>query len=86
MLGFNLQDSGLYSVLPWITMAVMANVGGWLADSMVAKGVPVNWVRKGMQTIGFLGPAFFLTRLGSVASPVRSLALRLTSACTALGR
>jgi len=79
VLGFNLQDSGLYSVLPWITMAVMANVGGWLADAAVARGVPVTWVRKGMQTIGFLGPAFFLTRLGSVATPAGAVACMMCS-------
>ncbi|KAK3253291.1 major facilitator super transporter [Cymbomonas tetramitiformis] len=67
-LGLNLQESGFYSVLPWIVMALMANVGGWLADTMVEKGVSVTRVRKIMQTIGFLGPAFFLTRLSGVST------------------
>ncbi|GAA0142147.1 secondary carrier transporter [Lithospermum erythrorhizon] len=69
VLKFNLTDSGLFSVLPWLTMAFCANFGGWIADSMVSKGVSVTTVRKIMQTIGFLGPAFFLTQLSHVDSP-----------------
>lgn len=51
VLGFDLLKSGIFSVLPWITMAVFANVGGWLADTMVSKGVSVTRVRKIMQTV-----------------------------------
>lgn len=47
-------------------MAISANVGGWLADSLVARGVSVTYVRKFMQTLGFLGPAFCLTQLQNV--------------------
>lgn len=68
VLGLDLKSSGLFSVLPWVTMAIAANVGGWIADTLVAKGWSVTRVRKVMQTIGFLGPAFFLTRLGSIDS------------------
>ncbi len=60
--------SGIFSVLPWVTMAVAANVGGWIADTLVAKGWSVTTVRKLMQTLGFLGPAFFLTQLGGVTT------------------
>jgi ACS family sodium-dependent inorganic phosphate cotransporter len=58
--------SGIFSVLPWVTMAISANIGGWLADTLVARGASVTFVRKLMQTIGFLGPAFFLTQLSNV--------------------
>ena len=47
----DLLSSGIYSVLPWITMAVSANVGGWIADSLVGKGYSVTLVRKLMQTV-----------------------------------
>ena len=40
------MESGLFSVLPWLTMAVAANVGGWIADTLVSKGVSVTTVRK----------------------------------------
>ena len=46
VLGFNLMESGLFSVLPWLTMALSANLGGWIADSLVSRGVSVTLVRK----------------------------------------
>lgn len=51
-LGLDLLKSGIFSVLPWITMAIFANVGGWIADTMIHKGVSVTRVRKIMQTVG----------------------------------
>ena len=42
----NLTDSGLFCVLPWLTMAFSANLGGWLADTLVSKGLSVTTVRK----------------------------------------
>ncbi|KAL6203376.1 hypothetical protein ACLB2K_027076 [Fragaria x ananassa] len=69
VLKFNLTESGLFCVLPWLTMAFSANLGGWIADTLVSRGVSVTRVRKIMQTIGFLGPAFFLTQLSHVNSP-----------------
>lgn len=68
VLGLDLTSSGVVSVLPWLSMALMANVGGWLADSAIARGYSVTFVRKTMQTIGFLGPAIFLTQLTDVES------------------
>lgn len=51
VLGLDLKSSGLFSVLPWITMAISANVGGWIADSLVEKGWSVTLVRKIMQSV-----------------------------------
>ncbi|KAF8724250.1 hypothetical protein HU200_021274 [Digitaria exilis] len=79
VLKFNLMESGLLCVLPWLTMAVSANVGGWIADTLVSKGVSVTRVRKIMQSIGFLGPAFFLTQLSHVNSPAMAV---LCMACS----
>ncbi|XP_002979008.2 sodium-dependent phosphate transport protein 1, chloroplastic [Selaginella moellendorffii] len=69
VLGFNLMESGMFSVLPWLTMALSSNLGGWIADNLVKRGVSVTLVRKVMQSIGFLGPAFFLTQLSHIRSP-----------------
>lgn len=69
VLKFNLAESGLFCVLPWLTMAVFANIGGWIADTLVSKGFSITTVRKIMQSIGFLGPAFFLTQLSRVRTP-----------------
>jgi ACS family sodium-dependent inorganic phosphate cotransporter len=68
VLGCDILKSGIFSVLPWMTMAVSANVGGWIADSLVARGRSVTFVRKLMQTLGFLGPAFCLTQLQHVST------------------
>ncbi|XP_058767869.1 ascorbate transporter, chloroplastic-like [Vicia villosa] len=73
VLKFNLTESGLLCVLPWLTMAVFANIGGWIADTLVSKGVSITAVRKIMQSIGFLGPAFFLTQLSHVKTPAMAV-------------
>ncbi|XP_010275629.1 PREDICTED: ascorbate transporter, chloroplastic-like isoform X2 [Nelumbo nucifera] len=79
VLKFNLTESGLFCVLPWLTMAVFANIGGWIADTLVSRGLSITSVRKIMQTIGFLGPAFFLTQLSHVRSPALAV---LCMACS----
>eukprot|EP00882_Tetradesmus_deserticola_P033934 GHRQ01038807.1.p1 GENE.GHRQ01038807.1~~GHRQ01038807.1.p1 ORF type:complete len:315 (+),score=126.96 GHRQ01038807.1:31-975(+) len=66
VLGCDIFKSGIFSVLPWMTMAISANVGGWIADTLVQRGTSVTAVRKIMQTLGFLGPAFCLTQLQHV--------------------
>jgi len=55
VLGLDLMKSGFFSVLPWITMAIASNVGGWIADSLVPK-IGVTKVRKLMQTVRHLLP------------------------------
>ncbi|RYR23800.1 hypothetical protein Ahy_B02g057292 [Arachis hypogaea] len=88
VLKFNLTESGLLCVLPWLTMAVFANIGGWIADTLVSKGLSITNVRKArnalllnfiMQTIGFLGPAIFLTQLSHVRTPALAV---LCMACS----
>lgn len=46
VLKFDLTESGLFCVLPWLTMAFSANIGGWIADTLVSKGLSVTTVRK----------------------------------------
>ncbi|KAJ8748989.1 hypothetical protein K2173_013429 [Erythroxylum novogranatense] len=79
VLKFNLTESGLFCVLPWLTMALFANIGGWIADTLVSKGFSITAVRKIMQSIGFLGPAVFLTQLGRVTTPAMAV---LCMACS----
>lgn len=82
VLGFDLASAGLAAVYPWLCMAIMANVGGWIADTMVSRGVSRTFVRKSMQTIGFMGPAIFLSQLQHVTSP--SMAILCMCACQGL--
>ena len=79
VLNLDLKTSGIVSVLPWITMAIMANTGGWLADTAIARGFSVTFVRKVMQTVGFLGPAVFLTQLSDVDTWQSAVALMCCS-------
>ncbi|KAJ8900661.1 hypothetical protein K2173_025438 [Erythroxylum novogranatense] len=79
VLDFNLTESGLFCVLPWLTMAIFANIGGWIADTLVSKGLSITTVRKIMQSIGFLGPAFFLTQLSRATTPALAV---LCMACS----
>jgi len=74
VLGMDLAKSGFYSVLPWFAMAISANVGGWLADAMVKRGVGIGKVRKVMQTVGFMGPAVALTILPGVSQVWQAVA------------
>lgn len=51
VLKFNLTESGLFCVLPWLTMAFFANIGGWIADTLVTKGLSITSVRKARVSI-----------------------------------
>jgi hypothetical protein len=73
VLGLDLKSSGFFSVLPWVTMAIAANVGGWIADSMVERGVSVTIVRKVMQTVRNLGSAPLAGLAGWPEAPPRGL-------------
>lgn len=79
VLGFNLSESGFFSVLPWLTMAISSNFGGWIADSLISRGWSVTLVRKVMQTIGFMGPAICLSLLSSIKSPFEAVLLLMLS-------
>ncbi|XP_022896385.1 ascorbate transporter, chloroplastic isoform X1 [Olea europaea var. sylvestris] len=79
VLKFNLTESGLLCVLPWFTMAVFANIGGWIADTLVSKGLSITSVRKASISIDRLGPAFFLTQLKHVKTPALAV---LCMACS----
>ncbi len=72
-LGVDLRQVGLYAILPWLVMFVMANVAGWIADSLLQRGLSVTFVRKLMQSIGFFGPALFLFLIGGVTSAFQAV-------------
>lgn len=82
-LGFDLASSAFLSVLPWLAMFLSANVGGKVADSLFKRGMSMTRVRKLMQTIGFLGPAFFLGLVTVTHSPY--VVVGLMTAALALG-
>ncbi|KAA8498194.1 putative anion transporter 4, chloroplastic [Porphyridium purpureum] len=72
-LGFDLSSSSLFAIIPWLAMFVFANVGGQIADRLLTMGLSRTLVRKTMQTIGFLGPAAFLTLVASADSAMAAV-------------
>lgn len=64
----NVSASAIFSTLPWVAMFIASNIGGVLADGMLAHGMDTTRVRKIMQGIGFVGPAAFLTALSFVTN------------------
>ena len=86
VLHMDLLSSGIYSVLPWITMAVSANVGGWIADTLVGKGYSVTLVRKLMQTVStrlsHLKPSWVTSSPSAVLRGLSSMCAAKISDCT----
>ncbi|KAK9828655.1 hypothetical protein WJX72_001353 [[Myrmecia] bisecta] len=76
VLGLDLKASSLLAFIPWLVMACGSTMAGWLADSLVRRGVDVTRVRKGMQTVAFLGPAISLLVLAN-----RGISARLALTC-----
>lgn len=80
----SLVNAGLFSAAPWLSMFVTINLGAWLADGLIRRGVSVTAVRKLMQTIGLLGAGGCLLLARDAATPVVAL-LAMCSALGALG-
>ncbi|MGE0387090.1 MAG: ACS family MFS transporter [Gammaproteobacteria bacterium] len=53
----SVASAGLRSALPWLSMFVMSNAAGWMADRAIGAGVSATLVRKIMQSVGLLGAA-----------------------------
>ena len=87
--GMDLKASSLLSFVPWLAMAVGSSAAGLLADGLVARGVPVLSVRRGMQSVAFLGPVLALLVLGnpsSLSPPLAVACLTAALGITSLGQ
>jgi ACS family sodium-dependent inorganic phosphate cotransporter len=80
-LGLSITNAGLYSAAPWLSMFIMGNVAGYIADAMVKRGLSLTAVRKIMQTIGLLGSAMFML----LARDVDTAGMGMLVMCGALG-
>ena len=84
VMGLELARSSYFSALPWATMAASGVFAGTLADSLIARGVPVTTVRKFIQGVGFIGPALMLVLLTFQTTANGALAvLTVAIGCTA---
>lgn len=80
-LGSNLVNTGLLAAAPWLTMFLMVNVSGMIADRLVRIGMALTIIRKIMQSIGLLGPGLLLPLAQFVTGPLEAMLLM----CAALG-
>ena len=78
----------LLSLFPWVVMAVGSSAAGLLADHLVSSGVSVTRVRKGVQTVAFLGPVAALVMLGNpaISPPAAVACLAAALGITSLGQ
>jgi ACS family sodium-dependent inorganic phosphate cotransporter len=84
--GFSLQASGFVSAIPQLAMMCAGLLSGWVADRLIARGLPVSRVRKLLLSTGFVGAAALLVVIPRVGTPwgvVACLAAALS--CFALG-
>lgn len=79
--GVSVTGAGAWSAAPWLTMFVMVNVAGWIADRLHARGMTLTRVRKVMQSTGLLGSAAALL----LAQQTQSLPGAVLCMCAALG-
>ena len=79
-----LKQVGEYSIIPWIATFFVITFSGWLADTLIARGLPVGVVRKSMQTAAFTIGAISLITVPASRSPAMAVAL-LTIAATCNG-
>ncbi|KAK7294640.1 hypothetical protein RJT34_17530 [Clitoria ternatea] len=80
----NLKQAAWFSAVPWATMAISGYLAGLASDFLINAGYPTTFVRKLMQTIGFIGPAVTLLCLNyantpTVAATLMTAALSLSS-------
>ncbi len=79
--GLNIMQAGIYSAAPWLSMFIVGNLAGVLADRMCNAGVSLTTVRKGMQCTGLVASAVCLLAVQNVTHAGTALALM----CGALG-
>ncbi|GMN47887.1 hypothetical protein TIFTF001_017064 [Ficus carica] len=66
----NLKQAAWFSAVPWGTMAVSGYIAGATSDHLLKKGYSLTFVRKLMQSIGFIGPGVALLCLNYAKTPV----------------
>ena len=80
-LKLGIVNAGFYSAAPWLTMFIVGNIGGVLADKLVAKGLKLLTVRKIMQVTGLMGSGLCFWAAQDVTNAPAALSLM----CGALG-
>ncbi|KAF3449678.1 hypothetical protein FNV43_RR10409 [Rhamnella rubrinervis] len=71
----NLQRAAWFSAVPWGTMAVSGFIAGAVSDYLIKAGYSLTFVRKIMQSIGFIGPGVSLLCLNYAITPMAASVL-----------
>lgn len=80
-LGLSLEQSGWFSVLPYMVMFICFNIFGFIGTRMAQSGWAAGAIRNTMQTIAFAGGAICMVALAHAKTPWEGvLALALTMA------
>ena len=74
-LGVDFSEVGVFTMIPYLFAFLSLNLGGWIADKLIQRGVDTTRVRKIMQAIGFSGLAIVLAVVGYVDSVPLAIAL-----------
>lgn len=74
MHGISMAGAGIYSLWPWIVMAVAINLAGWWSDSAQKRGMALTTIRKLLVCLGLFGAGALLMLLGFAGSPGAALA------------
>jgi ACS family sodium-dependent inorganic phosphate cotransporter len=70
-----LSEVGAYSLPPWIAAIVSINLGGWMADALLLRGMRITAVRKLMQSLAFGLGALALLFVPAAESSFAAVAL-----------
>lgn len=73
--GVPIERLGNYSIVPWIAAFLVANLSGWVADSLRKRGMNMTVVRKLMQAVAFTLGAVPMLLLPLAHSPLVATAL-----------
>lgn len=73
--GVTLANAGLLSAAPWAFYFVLGNLGGVMADRMIAAGRSRTFVRKLMQNTSLIASGIFLLMLPLAHSPTVAMLL-----------
>ncbi|KAH7514585.1 hypothetical protein FEM48_Zijuj11G0105100 [Ziziphus jujuba var. spinosa] len=65
----NLRTAAWFSAVPWGTMAISGFIAGSVSDYLIKAGYSLTFVRKIMQSIGFIGPGVSLLCLNYATTP-----------------
>ncbi|KAK9124406.1 hypothetical protein Sjap_014008 [Stephania japonica] len=65
----NLKQASWFSAIPWGVMAISGYIAGAASDFLIKAGYSITFVRKVMQSIGFIGPGLSLLCLNLATTP-----------------